>query len=134
MVWVNFGERPGVGYSGWVVERCFSSPHYNIYLPKNTCNGKCQTTRIVRAKPRLKALFGHIFMRNISAPLTEWNCSRRVCMKHLIFFQSHYGHLIVLEGLTEMIVTFSFWWSITPYIPSRPSIFLKSEIQMFKEY
>ena len=30
-------------------------------------------------------------------------------MKDLIFFGSHYGHLIVLEGLTEMIVTFSFW-------------------------
>ena len=26
-----------------------------------------------------------------------------------LFFRSHYGHLIVLEGLTEMIVTFSFW-------------------------
>ena len=24
-------------------------------------------------------------------------------------FRSHYGHLIVLEGLTKIIVTFSFW-------------------------
>ena len=64
-----------------------------------------------------------IFSWEISAPLTEWNCSRRVCMKHLIFFRSHYGHLIVLEGLTEMIVAFSFRWSVTPYIPNRPSIF-----------
>ena len=26
-----------------------------------------------------------IFSWEISAPLTEWSCSRRVCMKHLIF-------------------------------------------------
>ena len=61
-------ERGGVGDGGRVVERCFSPPHYNIYLLKNTCNGKCYNTRIVRAnKPRLKALVSHIFMRNFSS-------------------------------------------------------------------
>ena len=28
-------ERGGVGDGGRVVERCFSPPHYDIYLPKN---------------------------------------------------------------------------------------------------
>ena len=52
-----------------------------------------------------------IFSWSISAPLTKWNCSRRVSMKYGIFFRSHYRHLIVLEALTEMIVTFS--WEIS---------------------
>ena len=119
-----------------VVERCFSPPHYNIYLPKNTVlameNVKIQ--RLSELISRDLRPSSDIFSWEISAPLTEWNCSRRVFMKHLIFFRSHYGHLIVLEGLTEMIATFSFWWSVTPYIPNRPSIILKSEIKMLKKY
>ena len=63
----RFLERGGVGYGGRVVEQCFSFPHYNIYLPRNNCNGKCLNTGIGRDKPRLKALISHIFMRNFSS-------------------------------------------------------------------
>ena len=63
----KFLERGGVGYGGRVVERCFSPPHYNIYLRRNNCNRKCLNTGIGRAKPRLKALISHIFMRNFSS-------------------------------------------------------------------
>ena len=126
-------ERGGVGYGGLVVELCFSPPHYNIYTYLKILameNVKVQgLSELISRDLRPSSV---IFSWEILAPLTEWNCSRRVCMKHFIFFGSHYGHLIVLDGLTEMIATFSFWWSVTPYIPNRPSIFLKSEIKMLK--
>ena len=134
MVWITFGERRRwIWRTGCRAMFPSSSLSY-INLPKNTCNGKCLNTGIVRAKPRRKALFSHIFMRNFSSFNRVKLFTRTVCMKHLIFFRSHYRHLIVLEGLTEIIVTFSFWWSVTPYIPSRPSIFLKSKIKMLKKY
>ena len=54
-------------------------------------------------------------------------------MKHLIFLRSHYEHLIVLEGLTEMIVTFSYFGDQLLPTPNRPSIFLKSEKKNVKK-
>ena len=49
-------------------------------------------------------------------------------MKHLIFFRSHYGHLIVfLEGLTEMIVTFSLGISYSQYTKQTLNIFHYTE-------
>ena len=54
-------------------------------------------------------------------------------MKHLIFLRSHYEHLIVLEGLTEMIVTFSDFGDQLLPTPNRPSIFLKSEKKNVKK-
>ena len=49
-------------------------------------------------------------------------------MKHLIFFLSHYGHLIVfLEGLTEMIVTFPLGISYSQYTEQTFNIFNYTE-------
>ena len=55
----------------------------------------------------LRPSVSHIFMRNFSS-FNRVKLFTKSLHETFNFFRSHYGHLIVLEGLIEMIVTFSF--------------------------
>ena len=136
MVWVNFGERRrGIWWTGCRAMFLSSSLKYVLNYLKILAMENVKIQGLSGLSRDLRPSSVIFSSRNFSS--FNWvklftKSLHETCNQ--FFFRSHYGHLIVLEGLTEMIVTFSFWWSVTSYIPNRPSIFLKSEIKMLKKY
>ena len=73
MIIIGFLGRLALGMVGCFKQRDVSlAPHY-IYMPTHKCS-QCLNTGISRAESDSGSL--HIFIWEISVPLTEWNCLR----------------------------------------------------------
>ena len=66
--------------------RCFSRS--SLYMPTHKCS-QCFNTGISRAESDLGSL--HIFIWEISVPLTEWNCLRIKLSKYMKIIYENCG-------------------------------------------
>ena len=87
MIIIGFLRRPALCMVSCVqAARCFSRS--SLYMPTHKCS-QCLNTGISRAESDLGSL--HIFIWEISVPLTEWNCLRIKLSKYMKIIYENCG-------------------------------------------